>query len=217
MKKKSIVKRIFITILVLFFFYGVFRIGSEVKFNIENKYVPTQYSEDADNSVGTLSIYSRAFGPPVIWRFLGHSWVYIYNDSEEPFTISDYEVPPNTGITLGTTSMPTMEHRGIWYNLESHNLTNYGTNVGITAPINKEDIHYINTYLLEHDKWSIFYNCSNFTSDLWNKTSAGYYNKVKTGTPLILENSIKSKDDYITDGTFETEDYVTYKGFKEKD
>lgn len=200
------IKKIFYSVLIIISLYFSYDIIEEYRFD---KMFPYEPIVSTDN-VARLTIYTRPFGAPIIWRVTGHSWLYIYNTSDKPIYISDIEIPSNTGLTLGTTAMPYMPHNGLWYNLESHNNTDYSINSGYSMDINNDDIDYINTYLLYHDKWSLYYNCSTFAADLWNSTSAGVI-PFKTGTPLRLKSSIEKIDDFIVNGTFKTGDFMMYK------
>lgn len=205
------IKKIFCGIILIFALYFSYDIIEEYRFDKAFPYVPIASTDN----VATLTIYTRPFGAPILWRFTGHSWLYIYNTSDEPLYISDVMIPSNTGMTLGTTAMPYMPHKGVWYNMESHNTVDYVINSGYSMDINSADIDYINTYLLYHDKWSLYYNCSTFAGDLWNSTSAGAV-PFKMGTPLRLKSSIEKTDDYITNGTFETDNFMMYKNKDEK-
>lgn len=203
-------KKMLNTILIGFLCWALYQISIEAIYHLRNPYTPSFVYQEDKEPVAEMSIYARAFGPPVIWRFLGHSWIYIYNISDSPIYISDVTVNSEEGVTLGTTAMPTLEHRGIWYNLESHNLTDYGQNVGYKAYIYDDDIEYINNFINNHNRWSIAFNCSTFSASIWNNTSAGIKNKFMAATPKILENSIKSVDGFITNGTFKTEHFIVY-------
>ncbi len=135
--------------------------------------------------VGTISLYSSPAGLPTPSRITGHSWVYIKNTTDKDIKVLNYTVTPNTGISFGTTSNPSMGVRGIWVNLEGNN-SNYTENISVTSDFYQEDLEYLEVYLRNHNRWTLLYNCTTFARGIWNNTYAGNYYKFSSYTPLGL-------------------------------
>ncbi len=171
-----------------------FMINYVYELNFYRQYGKSSVNENS-NKIGEITLYTSPVFKPTIKRYVGHSWIYIYNTSETSFFINGNEVKPNEGISMGTTAMPEFKDKGIWFNIEGYNST-YLNNVSITGDFYEEDLEYLNNYLLKHDRWNIFYNCSTFASRVWNGVSAGQEEKVKAFTPRGMYIKIKKIDDY---------------------
>ncbi len=182
MKKLFQLKNIFYIILL----WCIFTISSALIPEI--RFLSTYGSSTAtteSTKVGTISLYSSPVFLPSPSRVTGHSWVYIKNTTNEDFKILDYTVRPNEGISFGTTSNPSMQARGIWVNLEGNNSL-YTENISITSDFYQEDLEYLETYLINHNKWILLYNCTTFARGVWNNSYAGNYYQFTSSTPIGL-------------------------------
>ena len=77
------------------------------------------FSDGSANSGSSGSGLSSLYG--------SHSFITFRNMSSSNITFGKYSVPPQTGITIGTFGNRE-EHSGVWYNLESHYISNYNSN-----------------------------------------------------------------------------------------
>ncbi len=176
----------------------------EIKF--KNEYGSSTATADSEK-IGTVSLYSSKIAYPKPSRLTGHSWIYIYNTTDSPFYIKDMIVPPDYGISFGTTANPSMGHRGLWYNVEGFSKY-YLTNISIEGDFYEEDIEYVEAFLDNHNKWTLFYNCTTFATELWNNLAAGKDREIKAITPVTLHNDILRTDDYYVNKPFVIFDYM---------
>lgn len=193
---KKNIKRFFIAIFLIILTCIIFLIA----FNgyKEYKFYKNYGSSKAtveSKIVGTVSLYSSSIDRPRLERLTGHSWIYLYNTSEENIYLDDFVIKPNNGISIGTTAHPKMPHTGIWFNVEGYN-SNYDDNIAITGNLYEEDLEYISTYLKYHDRWDILYNCTTFACEIWNNIYAGKENKFYSLTPKNLYKQIEKSEDY---------------------
>ncbi len=195
MKKQKFKNKFKVIITIVFLGFLTIAIQNVIiETNFYNKYGVSTAKETSE-IVGTISIYSSPIKYPTLSRFTGHSWIYIVNNSKKNFEIAGITVPPEKGITFGTTANTSFNHKGIWFNLEGNN-SYYVENISLKGDFYKEDLEYLNTYLKNHDKWNIIYNCSVFASEIWNSTYVGQDNNLLALTPIGLYNEIEKKDGY---------------------
>lgn len=187
----------FLTKMFLFIFIGLVIYLAYNIFYESNFHKNYGVSKATENSkkIGTVSIFSSPVSLPSLKRLTGHSWIYVYNTSDEVFEINGIDIPPNKGVSFGTTANTEFSTRGIWVNVEGYNYY-YKDNIALSGDLYAEDLDYIETYLKHHDKWNIFFNCSTFATLMWNGLYAGQNNQLKGITPIGLYHSIRHKDDY---------------------
>lgn len=99
---------------------------------------------------------------------VGHAWVVVKNNSTEYVQIGKMSLAPNTAVSLGTWGINA--HDGIYYNYEHYLTTSPNSDflhrVSYSRNIFASDWN--NTFVLDNDNWSLYYNCSYFAATLWN-------------------------------------------------
>ncbi len=188
----KILKRIFLVILIYCVFLILYTFVSEKMYS--NKYGVSTATENSE-VIGTISIYSSPTDKFSTTRLTGHSWIYIENTTNSPFTINGVTVNPNKGITFGTTAHPDVKPSGIWFNVESYN-TSYLENISLKSNFYKEDLEQLEIYLSKHNKWNILYNCATFSSGVWNNTFAGSVEPIYAISPKGLKRDISKISGY---------------------
>ncbi|MDE6125113.1 MAG: hypothetical protein K2G22_07805, partial [Eubacterium sp.] len=148
--------------------------------------------------IGSLQVVSAPIaGSSGIAGLSGHSFIIVKNTSDSTITVGHMPVNAGDSVTIGTYGNRSA-HKGIWYNIESY-CGLKGTSYGLTSALTLNDLNAINKVINDNDKWTNIYNCSYFAKIVWNTL---FPTKTISGTdPLTLANSIKSKDNYITDPT----------------
>ncbi len=192
---KIFIKKTFQIMLILTLLFVFITTSQEFYFHY--KYGSSSSTVNS-KKIGTISLYSSPVPYPTIDKLTGHSWIYIKNTSDEDFYINGDAVPPNEGISYGTTGHPAMEDIGLWINLEKYN-SSYKTNISLTDAFYLEDLKYVETYLDHHDKWDILYNCTTFATLLWNNVQAGRNQKIFAISPKTLYNKINKLDNNYKD------------------
>ncbi len=207
-----------LVLVIIVFAFINYNLIKEIEFM--NTYGRSKATSESEK-IGTISLYSSPVRYPTISRVTGHSWIYIYNTSKTAFFINDTYVPPNEGITFGTSSSPSLPKKGIWINVEGYNnyLKNeyknkYSQNISITADFYEEDLEYLENYLAQHNKWNIIYNCSAFATQIWNNVNAGEDLKIRAFTPLTMYSEIKKTQEYELNKEYTVFEY--YHPYKEK-
>ncbi len=195
---KKLIKRLFLLILIYCISLIVYTIATEAYYY--NKYGVSTATNNSE-VIGTISLYSSPIDKLTPTRFNGHSWIYIENTSNSPFTINGQVVDVNEGITFGTTGHPDLAPTGIWFNIESFN-SSYLENVSIKVDFYKEDLEQIEIYLSKHSKWNILYNCATFTSGVWGSTYEGTQTPIFAISPKGLRYDIKKLDNHQVNEPF---------------
>lgn len=151
--------------------------------------------------IGTLTLFASPISIPTIKDPVGHSWVLIENTSPNTIEVANIEVKPNEAISLGTTAMPNMSHKGIWANVEGHN-PRYQNNISVSGDFYEEDLEYLNEFLKHHDKWKLAYNCVSFATEVWNNSLAGIDNQFYAILPSELYIDILNSGNYVKNKEF---------------
>lgn len=204
---RKILKKTLVIVLICSVFYINLVMIQEIMFQFEyGSSVATEQSE----KIGIISLYASPIPIPTISRPIGHSFIVIENTSDKSFSINGAEVMPNESISLGTTAVPSLEHRGIWKNIEGYNKY-YLENIAISGDFYAEDLDYLDNYLKEHDKWTLAYNCVSFAVGVWNNSLSGSFEQFRAITPIQLYikilNSDNNKLDKELNKQFEIVDY----------
>ncbi|WP_025707841.1 hypothetical protein [Paenibacillus graminis] len=135
-----------------------------------------------------------------------HSFITVKNISASSITIGKLSgIAANKLVSVGTWGNKT-EHTGIWYNLEAMFINNYSAYSGRVSHsmyISSTQLSSVNSYIINHDSWSLTNNCSSFAVGLWNSISSDDYSAGTINTPQNLYYSIK-------DGAYNTNAYVPY-------
>ena len=103
---------------------------------------------------------------------LGHSWISVENDTNNTYFLGAYVMDPGETVTVGIWG--NLEDSGVWYNVESYGIDEFGLfngHVSISETITEEELASINSYIAQHDSWSLVYNCSVFVKEIWNMVS----------------------------------------------
>lgn len=143
---------------------------------------------------------------------LGHSWIAITNDTNNGYNLGVYYMEPGETVTVGLWG--NLNNNGVWYNLESYGIDEFGLfngRVSIEMTINENQLATINSYIARHDYWNVSYNCSCFVKDIWNlvsedKLNSGYL----VNLPSWLCDSIKDKTSYFTNRYIPTNSKIGY-------
>ena len=134
----------------------------------------------ANHSVGVLTIFSANNGSSASGGstednyYYGHAWLSFKNTSSSPITIGKLKVNAGHEITFGTWGNK-LQHRGMWYNLESYFINTrgyYPGRVSYSREVTQSDISIMNNFIAANDSWSYTNNCSGFAVKLWNKVAA---------------------------------------------
>lgn len=160
---------------------------SEYDFNLEK-----------ENSIGTLTLY--AFNgdservPGTI--NLGHAFISVENTSDNQIKVGAMTLESNEQTSVGGWGQTA--HFGIWYNIESTYMAlgRYKGILSLTTQITEDDLTNLNSYIKEHDQWSMFKNCSFMALDMFNIV-ANENSKIKiTGliTPGKIYNVLNKTD-----------------------
>lgn len=201
---EKIVRNTIVMTFILFMVYVNYNFLLEINFN---KIFGQSTADENSEKIGTVSIYSSMINFPTPKRLTGHSWIYIYNETDTAFYVSDIFVPPKKGITFSTTANPVMGYTGLWANVEAYNSA-YLDNISLTGDFYYEDIAYVEQYLKFHNKWNIVMNCTTFSCELWNNLYAGKDNKLRAFTPEGLYYEILQKNDFELDKSYDVFGYM---------
>ena len=136
----------------------------------------------------------------------GHSWITITNNTYYSYDLGHYYLVAGEVITISIWgNIP--EHMGIWYNVESYaidELDYYDGRVSVSKIISEDDLEEISSFLLSHNSYWGVYNCSSFTTDIWNLVCDDPDDELFCGwilnLPAFLCDSIKSKSTYYVNG-----------------
>ena len=166
-----------------------------------------------------LTIFAVSSGT-ISSSIAGHGFITVKNVSTGGLTIN---VGKFSGIASGKTmslgtwdSSVTTEHRGLWYDLEAYKLYKNGAfsgRVSVSYLLNAAQINNLNSYIINHDSWSLTSPCSSFAVNAWNSAVDSSY-QLSAGlpsTPTNLRNNIQSKfkSQYATNGPIPY-DYAVY-------
>lgn len=195
---KKILKKILILVFIGALIYINVIAIEEISFH--NNYGSSSATVNSEK-IGTLTLFASPISIPTVHDPVGHSWVLIENTSDSPIYVANVEVKPNESISLGTTAMPNMQHKGIWTNVEGYN-SYYKNNISISGNFYKEDLDYLNEYLKHHDKWTLAFNCVSFATGIWNNSLAGANEQFHAILPVQLYIEMLDSDNYVLDYDF---------------
>ncbi len=195
---RKLLKWIFLLILIYCIGLIVYTVTTEASYY--RTYGKSNATQDSE-VIGTISLYTSPIDKFSTTRLNGHSWIYIENTSNAPFTLNGIVVEVNQGITFGTSGHPDLKPSGIWFNIESFN-SSYLENVSIEGTFYAEDLEQLEIYLSKHSKWNILYNCATFTSGVWNSTYEGAQTPIFAISPKGLRFDIKKLDNHKVNEPF---------------
>ncbi len=146
-------------------------------------------ADDAGEKVCRINLFASngSYDKKFLLLNLGHAFISVENITDEEIMVGEYALAENEEITLSL--WPVTGHMGVWYNIESNmiNTTDkYSDRVSVSFDIGRGTLEKINSFLSEASAWSIFYNCSSFTLDIYNIiTGSDYSPPVVTPATLI--------------------------------
>jgi len=161
--------------------------------------------------VAELTVYADSDSTSS-WSTDGHAYISVKNISSSSIQVGQLTgIAPGNMVSVGTWGNKD-EHTGLWYDLEEY-FTHYAgaflDSASLTMQLTSSQLSSTNTYITNHDSWSVLNNCSSFASGLWNSVSSTTLSAGTPNTPSSLENSIKSKSGYVN-GKILSYDYMVY-------
>ncbi len=139
----------------------------------------------SDEKVATLYLCSSV----TLWPVVGHAFIYVENNTDEPIEVGHYEVPAGQGVSVGTLSFSVSDGWGIYYNLEAYR-ENKNNNMNgiysISEELDSNEIQKLNESLKSYPNyWSFGANCATFAFAMWNSvTGDGFFSLL---IPAITE------------------------------
>ena len=135
-----------------------------------------------------------------LYSAAGHSFVSFENLTNSSLTIGVYTVQGGESITIGTWSARYgRQFGGVWYNLESHLVSN-GSHFGntlasITVGFQLDEldalVERMTDFILTHDTHNSNYLCSKFALGLWNAALDGNLSITDPNSPTCLMERIQ--------------------------
>lgn len=126
----------------------------------------TVTKEYQDEYVAKMYICAkREFSP------LGHMWVYIENNSDQPIEVGAYTVPVDQGVSIGTFGLTRWDGFGIYYNIEAYSANKYGLEniVCIEENLTETKLEKVSKTVRNINFWEpIFFNCMGIAFTIWN-------------------------------------------------
>ena len=193
--------------------------GGPYRFTAADHRSPAQaYGADpAEGAVAVLRLFSRADDRSTAVNISGHAFVTVTNVSQQDINVGGLLIAPGTSVTIGTRGNRS-EHAGIWYNLEGYYkyyLSNsyYQNLYGIQVSLDQSQLDTMNQNLAKADHWSAVYNCSAFSTGLWNSVCSDTLSAGDLYTPAALRGDMLAKypDKVVFDPTVPY-DYAVYYG-----
>ena len=175
-------------------------------------------AEPAEGAVALLRIYARAEdrGDASI-NSSGHSFLSVRNVSDHDIEVGGLRIAPDTEMTFSPRGNR-WEHTGIWYNLEGYYkyyLSNsyYQNLYGIQVSLDQSQLDTMNQNLAKADHWSAVYNCSAFSTGLWNSVCSDTLSAGDLYTPAALRDDMLAKyPDKVVFSPTVPYDYAVYYG-----
>lgn len=137
-------------------------------------------STDADKIIARLSVCSSLTVPP----FVGHTYIYVHNLSDNPIQVGLYEVPVGQGVSVGTFSFSVWDGWGLYYNVEAYRENRDGREGKVwskSMDLTAEGLEKLSGSLKNYlNYWDFFFNCAFFAYTTWNGASGNFF------IPLII-------------------------------
>lgn len=168
----------------------------------------------AEDAVATLTIYVQTDVDTEPINFTGHSFLGIENISDHELEVGGLLIAPGTGVTIGTRANRP-EHAGIWYNLEGfycYYLPSFYPNLySMRVSLDQAALDTVNQNITLADHWSAFYNCTSFTTSMWNAVCTDTLSAGTPNSPKGLKANIRTHGDKFSYNAPVPYDYiVTY-------
>ncbi|MBQ7307303.1 MAG: hypothetical protein IJW82_02140 [Clostridia bacterium] len=199
----------FLLVLVILFSNCYILIGCN---NNDNKLYTTQNRVDAVIELSIFTSNGKKESKNIL-RNYGHSFLSFKNISQNSLKVGEYTLEKDETISLGTWSVSS--HFGVWYNLESNYINTYdkyNDRVSVTTQINLEELKLVNDFILNHDYWNPYCNCSYFSINLWNTIAKDteYIDTSLFYNPSYLYKKLISFSSYETNKAINGKDTFGY-------
>lgn len=171
----------------------------------------------AEGSVAVLRIYTMSDdkGDASI-NASGHAFVSVTNVSDSDIAVGGLLIAPGKSLTIGTRGNRN-EHSGIWYELESYYMyyipDYYYHLYAMQTSLDADQLDTMNQNLAKADHWSAVYNCSAFSTGLWNSVCSDTLSAGDLYTPAALRDDMLAKyPDKVVFSPTVPYDYAVYYG-----
>ena len=150
-----------------------------------------------NNNVAIISIFAHdginSDSSSGFMNFHGHSFLTIENINASDLQAGKMIVHPKETISIGTWGNKSL-HKGLWYNLKTYFAQNneYDGSVSLSEYISYSQLENINQIISNNDTWRPLYNCSSFSTKVWNSISSITLDAGAINTPAHLKSSIKN-------------------------
>lgn len=114
----------------------------------------------------------------------GHAWVYFENLTDHDITVGAYKLPPKQGVSVGTFCFSVSDGPGVYYNVESYNMTKdaMAKTLYIYIDLDQKTLDKVSDQILLSNYWSFIHNCLWFATKVWN--SGGGKHQPTLGTAM---------------------------------
>lgn len=171
--------------------------------------------EKTENEVASITICaSSGDGEKVFGLFnFGHAFICLTNETDGDLNILGFILPAHKTATISTWSLT--KKFGVWFNVESafiKNRNKYSDRISITAGVTENALKNLDDYLINHNSWSVFNNCTAFSIGLFNAL-ADEQNRIHINglyTPEKLKTQIKRFEGYESLNKITTDDNIGY-------
>lgn len=185
-------------------------------FTLSCKKKTNKYISYTNDSICRINLFtsSGSYDKRFLMLNFGHSFISIENLSNKQILIGEYLLDIDEEITISI--WPITSYKGVWYNLESsliNNTNKYSDRISVSFDVNEGTLDEINLFLKESKSWSIFYNCSGFTLDIYNIITKNTYKPLFVSPTALLQ--IFKQYDYTT--CKKVKDNINIGYFKEGD
>lgn len=183
----------------LLLLFVIFLTGCTQTYKIQNKnteIILTLSASDGSYDAGLLPNY-------------GHSFVVLTNNSNQKLLFMDFIIEPKNSISFSI--WPISDANTVWFNLELYYLESslkYSDTLYVSRKIDINDLLLIENFINQSPKWSVFYNCTTFSIDVWNLVSDQNSKININSTPKNLKKTIsiftnfESKLNFISDENY---------------
>ena len=114
----------------------------------------------------------------------GHAWVYFENLTDHNITVGTYTLPPEEGVSVGTFCFSVDDGPGVYYNVESYNMTKeaMAKTLYIYIDLDQKTLNKVSDQINLCNYWSLIHNCLWFATTVWN--SGGGKHQITFGTAM---------------------------------
>ncbi len=173
---------------------------------------------EPEERVATLTLCaSNGEGEKVFGLFnFGHAFIVLENNSDEAMDICGFSLPAGHSVTISTWSVT--KKFGVWFNVESSlikAIDKYSDRVAVSCALDTSAVGKLQDYLIAHNSWSVFSNCTVFSVGLFNAL-VGDENRIDISgikTPEKLKKQIMRFDTYSLCNPIATDEQI---GFLDK-